>query len=342
MKRGSRTDLAKVAELVKEKAPMRQVALEYPEQFIKYSGGIQKLHAMVNDVDRNFPPNVVIFIGDSGVGKTEYVRQHYPGAYYVPQKEGSTWFWAGYAYQDVVVFEEFAGANYCSYEMFKQLLSAAPFHVNMKNSNASFTSKTIVITSNYHPFEWYSRVDRQPLFRRLRESWCKVYFVSADVARIDDGVQALDRIDATTRDDLYLLPIVVLNEYLGLTPSSVDAESPMDYSALHKFDVKACKQSHNILPSLNPLPVPDFSVFPANQQELGSYSPGVVDLVTPPVSPVHKRQRVDQDEEKENSPCAFCRSLPCRCDIAMTQPLVFDFPSPPKLVRQNALTGQRR
>jgi len=356
VKRGTRSDLAQVADMVKEKAPMRQIALEFPEQFIKYSGGIQKLHAVVNDVDRNAPPQVIIIIGDSGVGKTEYVRKRYPGAYYVPQKDGSTWFWQGYAYQEVVVFEEFAGSNYCPYEVFKQLFSAAPFHVNMKNASASFTSKTIVMTSNHHPYEWYTRCDREPLWRRLRENWCSLYFVSAATARAHNGQLAFDRIEDQVRDMLYHLPGQVLNDYLMLKPAqAADDDKVVDFTVLHNYDVEASRKKYGF-PVVPPPPAqlevylpPDnfdwINDVPANQQGL-DYAPmsPIVIPDSPTGSPAHKRARHNspessQEEEKESEPpCSSCKRLLSACDcIDITD----SPPTPLKLVRQVAFTARR-
>ena len=180
-----------------------------------------------------------------GVGKTAFVRKQWPKAYYVPMANGSNWFWQGYTYQDVVVFEEFKGPNYCGYESFKHLLSAAPFHVNIKNTSAEFNSSTIVITSNYHPFEWYSKVDRDPLFRRMQEQWCHVYFVAKDYARANGGKYALDRITERRVDELYLMTGQVLNDYLTLRPVNADAEDKVvDYTILRSFDVLASKRKY--------------------------------------------------------------------------------------------------
>lgn len=67
-KQGKRTDLCEVADAVKMKTPIREIAIEYPETFIKFHKGIEKLENILM-TDRTDKPYVEWRYGPAGIGK---------------------------------------------------------------------------------------------------------------------------------------------------------------------------------------------------------------------------------------------------------------------------------
>nr|QKI29020.1 Rep [Kummerowia striata CRESS virus] len=97
---GKRTDLSKVADLVKSGTSLKRIANEYPEQFMKYHNGIQKLMKL------NDPPfqheytmdqyavqpltdfsKSILLVGPTNNGKTHYACAHFKNPLLVSQMD---------------------------------------------------------------------------------------------------------------------------------------------------------------------------------------------------------------------------------------------------------------
>lgn len=306
----------------------------------------------MNDRDRTTEPECIFLIGGSGVGKSKWVQKHYPGSFPVPHASGGTWFWQGYQYQDCCVFEEFKGENFCKYENFKFLLSCTPYTVNIKNGSASMNSSTFVFMTNYHPFEWYSHIDRDALYRRLREPWCRIYLIPQNIARANGGRLSIDKVPGEVMDRLYRLTGKVLDDYLALRPVTAGEEDKVvDYTVLRNFDIKAAKlkYGHPIYedPSERKEEEKEDDVSSATEQLSQLLSPSASSSCSPPssveiISPPKKRARA--------APPPTPMSLHEMVDQGFSVPSVFSSMSsssfaeapqlsPPRLVRQVANAG---
>lgn len=91
---GRRSDLQEVTEAIANGASKRKIAQDFPEQYVKYHKGLEKLIDIHQDLK---PANVFhgpfrwniepsgsdIFVGESGIGKTEYAKHLMPDALFV-------------------------------------------------------------------------------------------------------------------------------------------------------------------------------------------------------------------------------------------------------------------
>lgn len=131
--------------------------------YVKYFKGIReamKLREPVRDYDTEF----TIIIGPPGVGKTTYAMESWPEAYW---KSHDQW-WDFYDGHSVVVLDEYKG--YLPYSLLCRMHDPSPLIVGNKGSTKQFLASSVVIISNYMPWEWYDyeglHLNKEALFRR--------------------------------------------------------------------------------------------------------------------------------------------------------------------------------
>ncbi len=150
-------------------ASMKDLALDYPVQFMANSGGIKALKEQIVEV-RSWTMEVIVFWGATGTGKTFSAWQLWPEAYSVSWPVGGTWWWQDYDGEETVICDEFA--DQIKLQTMLRFLDRSPFRVFYKGGSTQFRSKRIVLCSNFDPQDWYSgakTVGRDALMRRLKE-----------------------------------------------------------------------------------------------------------------------------------------------------------------------------
>lgn len=147
---GSRTDLAEACELIKSGKRVRDVAEQCPTTFVKYSRGLLALRKQLAE-KRTWKPNVVVYWGDPGTGKSRRVWDAEPEAYAHP---GGPWF-DGYDGQEAVLFDDFTGSCFKIQYLLK-LLDRYPMDVPVKGGFVSWVPRRIYITSNLPFDDWYA------------------------------------------------------------------------------------------------------------------------------------------------------------------------------------------
>lgn len=160
-KQGHRTDLKDAIDLLYECKNIKNVKREYPEVYVKFYRGLDKL---LEEEDRGFKPYVEWIYGASGTGKTRYVYE----------KEKSLWmsgkdlkYWEGYENQEATLFDDFRG-DFCTFHELLRILDRYPYTVNVKFGSKKLNSKRMYITSCYPPDKVYeSREDINQLLRRI-------------------------------------------------------------------------------------------------------------------------------------------------------------------------------
>ena len=168
---GSRTDIEAVKTAVDNGASIREIAEEHFEPFLRYGKGIREYKRLVTP-PRDWPMELILYIGPTGTNKSRSAHEAYPGAFWKPHK--AEW-WDGYDGQETVIFDEFYGHRFSFTELLR-LTDRYPYAVQVKGSYVEFTSKRIVFTSNQEPEDWYDSEkthqgpwELNPLNRRIRQ-----------------------------------------------------------------------------------------------------------------------------------------------------------------------------
>lgn len=204
---GKRSDLHAVAESVSEGKSLKDIADEHPTQFIKYFRGINELITIKRDIQpRSEQTECWIFYGASGTGKTRLAHElaKRAGAFYsLSYGNHGTW-WDGYNYEPTVIADEFKGS--IKFGDFKRMVDRVPWTIERKGvAGTEFTSRTVIITSNYEPEEWWElkgEHDKQALRRRIhllvKFDWVPglgvVRLVLADNRAVKDALPEYDDI----------------------------------------------------------------------------------------------------------------------------------------------------
>jgi len=164
---GARTDLKSVCDIVQTRGLAAAVA-DYPEVYVKFHSGIEKLNAFYRGIPRDQKPYVVWIYGPTGTGKTRMVYEQEKSSLWMSGK--NLQWWDGYDNQDAVLFDDFRG-DFCTFHYLLRVLDRYPMRVEVKGSSREFNSKRIYITSCYPPTEIYNKSDEdvKQLIRRIDE-----------------------------------------------------------------------------------------------------------------------------------------------------------------------------
>lgn len=171
---GSRTDLELVCNaLVDERNTLEDVARMYPQQYIKYSGGMTKFYTLLQK-DRETRPLVVWLTGPSGTGKTECVYRFHDRECVYTKRDG-TIYWSDYDQRkhSAILINEFAPYTQANprgwvFTDFLQVLDRYQEMVQVKYGYAKVNTETVYITSFKHPKDMgYTPDELTQIYRRL-------------------------------------------------------------------------------------------------------------------------------------------------------------------------------
>lgn len=164
---------------------MRDVLEECPTVVTKYHRGLQYVSMLCADArDRNVAPEIKIYWGDSGTGKTRKAIDENPDSYILTKPNGNNTVWFdGYEGQSCVILDEFYG--WIQYDLLLRLLDRYPLKVQTKGGFVEMRASKFVITSNKPWKEWYPNIDDlSALERRVREFGNVVHFSKLNVANV--------------------------------------------------------------------------------------------------------------------------------------------------------------
>ena len=188
---GKRNDLSPTCDMIKQGVPMKEVAAEHPEVFVKYHKGLIALQCILIQ-PRDEVPDVTVYYGGTGVGKSRIAREQLPTPRYVWHPQQSQWF-DGYAGERNVLFEEFRGQ--IPFGMILSLLDRYDCKIQYKGGMCEFAGTKIALTSPVHPREWYKpdelathdKIDQ--LLRRITK-----------IVNLDEQLEKRRRLDQDRRD----------------------------------------------------------------------------------------------------------------------------------------------
>lgn len=164
---GKRTDLDAVGDAVRAGASLSSIADEHFGTFVRYHRGIERARQL-RVPPRTWKSCVVVKHGPTGTGKTRSCMDCEQPPTWIYGSDG--WF-DGYEGDEVVLFDDFGGHEFKLTYLLK-LLDRYPMRVRVKGGFVQWSPRTIYITSNLGPEEWYPNAKaehKEALMRRLDE-----------------------------------------------------------------------------------------------------------------------------------------------------------------------------
>ena len=164
---GKRSDLEGVAADVLAGNKRREIAMTHPEAYIKYAKGINMLIGCC-EKPRTVKPWVLVFWGPTGTGKSTMALKLAKAAGTYFYKDHTKW-WQGYEQQTTVIFEEFRSEQ-CTLPLFLRTHDFTEMTVETKGDSAQLKSAIHVLTTPFHPNDWYADVtteDKRQILRRI-------------------------------------------------------------------------------------------------------------------------------------------------------------------------------
>lgn len=167
---GTRSDLLNVKDSVDANVDTATLWEEHFQSMVRYHKSIE-VYRNLKIARRTEQTELIIMVGPTAVGKTTWIMDTYPDAFWVsPPTKGQSLWWDGYAQQETVVLDEFRGWWF-PYSILLQLANKSPYKVQQKGMPAcEFNSKRIIIATNNHPQTFYTGIgDTTALERRIYE-----------------------------------------------------------------------------------------------------------------------------------------------------------------------------
>nr|WPT10111.1 rep protein [Duck circovirus] len=163
--KGRSSDLAEATSAVMAGVPLTEVARKFPTTYVIFGRGLERLRHLIVETQRDWKTEVIVLIGPPGTGKSRYAFE-FPAEnkYYKPRGK----WWDGYSGNDVVVMDDFYG--WLPYDDLLRITDRYPLRVEFKGGMTQFVAKTLIITSNREPRDWYkSEFDLSALYRRINK-----------------------------------------------------------------------------------------------------------------------------------------------------------------------------
>lgn len=205
---GTRTDMLALKQDLDSGMPLNQIAEQHFTNFILHERGI-KNYKRIKTPSRDRPTQIIVKWGPTGTGKSSSSHQLYPNAYW---KSDGKW-WDDYDGHETVIWDEFYGHS-IPYSYFLKLTDRYPFQVETKNGHVQFVAKTLILTSNQHPRDWWDipatrNWEMSPLYRRLTQNddEGKPFSCICEYQRLDIGPAPAEPIP------IYLMPMFIPETY---------------------------------------------------------------------------------------------------------------------------------
>lgn len=169
---GKRSDLEEIRGKIVNGVSEAQIADDHFGSWVRYHRAFREFKRVRHlEPVRDWPMELILFIGPSGTGKSSRARAAYPGAYWGPKGK----WWDGYTGEETIIIDEMYGHR-MPYTELLQLMDRYPYQVETKGGMVQITSRRIVFTSNQEPQDWYDSVkthqvtwEQSPLYRRIHE-----------------------------------------------------------------------------------------------------------------------------------------------------------------------------
>lgn len=187
---GARNDVIILRDKIKEGTTQRAL-IEDDElvpifaKYIKFADRVRSLYPPQPRANRE----VCLYIGKPGTGKTRKAMTDFPAIYVIPITNGTLWL-DGYDDHPEVLFDDFMGAGSKmtldnTLKFFDRYVQQVP----IKGSYTWFRPSTIIVTSNYHPRNWYKWDNRETSYSALKRRFTQVLTFSESSDPVAENVE---------------------------------------------------------------------------------------------------------------------------------------------------------
>nr|UZT54559.1 MAG: putative replication-associated protein [scracolig virus 1] len=193
VKKGSRTDLESVREMMLSGKKRKDIAGEHFATFVRYYRGLEAAATALgvkldDDVDEFHERECYIFYGTAGSGKTlSAKRLMFGDSIYVPQKTaGGIYTFESYMGERWIFLDEFA-PKCMDCETLKQIMDTGRCVLPARGTGNSKPGLHcgVVITTNLDPETWYDKpVHWAAISRRCKQVW-----ICGDPDKGEDGIE---------------------------------------------------------------------------------------------------------------------------------------------------------
>lgn len=157
---GKRNDLEEIKNKILEGVEEKEISLEHFSDWTRYHKAFERFR-LIHSTPRNEPQEVIVCIGKTGTGKTKYAQEFDPKAYW---KEHGKW-WDGYTNQNTIIIDEFYG--WIPFTELLRVCDRYTYRGETKGGTVNIVSKTVIITSNKEPDDWYTNCYFDAFKRRV-------------------------------------------------------------------------------------------------------------------------------------------------------------------------------
>lgn len=196
---GKRSDVAEVADMVVQGADNQQIALAYPQVYMKMPQGINALRsALLHSIrDHTDSIRVVVLLGPTRTGKSHWLAENFPPNEDNYWWEGGKWF-PNYANQNVIVMDEFRG-TWCTPGTFMKIVDNKPMTRENKGGFVTISSTVFLISTNVHPADWWSSSTEHPEIANWETSPIHGRIRNEDIIWMEERYKTHARPDLPTR-----------------------------------------------------------------------------------------------------------------------------------------------
>lgn len=167
-RQGGRCDLDAVHEALKEGKTEVDIADQFFATWTRNWKSFER-YRLLTAQNRTTKTKGMFVYGKPGTGKTTWVLENYPDAYYHSSTMGN-WY-DGYTGQECCVFDDCYGS--VPFSTYLKAIDQGPFRVPIKGSSIAFTAKLVIVIANTLPETWYKnergQMDFRALYRRFEE-----------------------------------------------------------------------------------------------------------------------------------------------------------------------------
>lgn len=167
-------DFTKCANDIKNGMTWNDIMDNHGGTFIRCPNGVRKLFNHYQP-DRNEEPDIRIYYGKTGYGKSRTARVKYPNAYRCAWPTGGRWWFPNYNGEKIIIMDEWR--HQVKMDILLQLFDWGHYWIEDKGSSMRLQANKFIITTNIPPHKWYPKKtpEEAAMLHRRIEEFGKIY-----------------------------------------------------------------------------------------------------------------------------------------------------------------------